>query len=230
MKNNNLLLYIVLGIFAVLGVFCMVMGVEKLATGIYAKASTDMVVAEITDISTYKNHRNEMCHSVLVDYNYDGVEYKDITLGVYIADMFEGKEIEILVHPEEPTNIKTTSQDAIDIISSLIVGPIFAAVGIIPICIMEKKRKRIKNLKSQGRYIYAIVDYVEMDKYHTQNKKHPYIAYCTHEDEVTGVVYKFKSSPMWENPYPVIKEGTRLRVYVDGQNYANHYVDVDSLF
>ncbi len=230
MKNNNLVVYIILGIFAVLGVYCMITSVGTLVSSVYNKDANDTAIAEITDISTYKGYRNRMEYSVLVDYNYGGVEYKDIPLGAYTAGMFEGKEIDILVDREDPTNIKITAQDKIDGIGGLVIGVIFAVVGIIPICFMEKNRKRIKNLIQQGRFIYAVVDYVEINQGYKKNGKHPYIAFCTHKDEMTGVTYKFKSAPMWEDPYPVIKEGTQLRVYVDGQNYANHYVDVDSLF
>lgn len=230
MKKNNTIIYIILGIFAILGIYSMIMGVSMLVSSSTSKASTETVVAEITRISKQTDSKGEVSYFVFVDYEYEGVEYKDISLGVYIASMHEGKEIEILVNPKDPTDIKITSQDTIDAVGGIFMGVIFALVGIVPLIFMYKGKQRIKNLIETGYYIYAVVDSVEKNYGYSRNRQHPYMAYCTHEDEETGKKYKFQSPPMWKNPDPVIQVGTRLKVYVERNNYANYYVDVDSLF
>lgn len=230
MKKNNTIIYIILGIFAILGIYSMIMGVSKLVSGGVSKANTEQITAEISTISQQTNSEGDISYFVLVDYKYDGVEYKDVSLGVYTATMAEGKLIDILVNPKDPTDIKITSQDTIDAVGGIFMGVIFALVGIVPLIFMYKGKQRIKNLIETGYYIYAVVDRVEKNYGYSRNRQHPYMAYCTHEDEDTGKKYKFQSPPMWKNPDPVIQVGTRLKVYVERNNYANYYVDVDSLF
>ncbi len=230
MKKNDSVIYIALGIFAFLGILSLVLGVSKLVTSGASKASREQITAEITTISQQTDSEGEISYFVFVDYKYDGVEYEDVNLGVYTASMSEGKLIDILVNPKDPTDIKITSQDTIDAVGGIFMGVIFALVGIVPLIFMYKGKQRIKNLIETGYYIYAVVDRVEKNYGYSRNRQHPYVAYCTHEDEETGKKYKFQSSPMWKNPDPVIRVGTRLKVYVERQNYTNYYVDIDSLF
>ena len=230
MKKSNTTIYICLGIFAALGILALVLGVSQLISSGASKASRDQVTATITTISEQKNAKGEIYHFVYVDYEYDGVEYKDTSLGVYVSTMHEGKEIEILVSPKDPTDIKLPNQDSVDALASIFMGVIFAMVGIIPMIFMYKGSQRIKKLIEEGYYIYAVVDRVEKNYGTSRNRRHPYVAYCTHEDEETGKKTRFRSPDMWEDPSAYIQKGTRLKVYVNRQNYTNYYVDVDSLF
>lgn len=230
MKKNDTIIYIILGIFAFLGILSIILGVSTLISSGASKTSREQITAEISTISQQKNSEGELSYFVLVDYKFDGVEYKDVSLGVYTASMHEGKQIDILVNPKEPTDIKIVAQDTIDGVGGIFMGVIFALVGIVPLIFMYKGKQRIKNLIETGYYIYAVVDRLEKNYGYSRNRQHPYMAYCTHENEETGKKYKFQSPPMWKNPDPVIQVGTRLKVYVERNNYANYYVDVDSLF
>lgn len=230
MKKNDTMIYIILGIFAFLGILSIILGASTLISSGASKATNDTVVAEITTISQQKNSKGEIYHFVYVDYEYKGEEYKEVSLGVYTASMHEGKQIDILVNPKEPTDIKIVAQDTIDGVGGIFMGVIFALVGIVPLIFMYKGKQRIKNLLETGYYVYAKVDRLEKNYGYSRNRQHPYMAYCTYEDETTGKKYKFQSPPMWKNPEAYIGVGTRLKVYVDRNNYANYYVDVDSLF
>lgn len=230
MKKNNTFIYIILGIFAIIGIYALISGVSMLVSNGTSKASNETIMAEITRISKQTNSKGEATYFVFVDYEYEGVEYKDTSLGVYVAAMQEGKEIELLVNPKDPTDIKLPKQDMVDAVGGIFMGVIFSLVGIIPLIFMYKGNQRIKKLLEDGYYIYAVVDRVEKNYGYSRNRQHPYVAYCTHEDEETGKKYKFQSPPMWKDPYPVIQNGTRLKVYADRRNYTNYYVDVDSLF
>ena len=230
MKKNDTIIYIILGIFAFLGILSIILGVSTLISSGASKASREQIAAEITTISQQKNSEGELSYFVLVDYKFDGVEYKDVSLGVYTASMHEGKQIDILVNPKVPMDIKIVAQDTIDGVGGIFMGVIFALVGIVPLIFMYKGKQRIKNLLETGYYVYAKVDRLEKNYGYSRNRQHPYMAYCTYEDETTGKKYKFQSPPMWKNPDPVIQVGTRLKVYVERNNYANYYVDVDSLF
>ena len=91
--------------------------------------------------------------------------------------------------------------------------------------------KKKKDLLEFGYFINAVVDSVEEDLSITAGKKHehPYIVYCTHTDEVTGMKYKFKSDSIWRNPQPKVKPGMSIKVYVDDPDFINHYVSVEEL-
>lgn len=230
MKKNDNIIYICLGIFAFLGILSLILGVSKLISSGASKASMEQITAKISTISRQTNSEGEVSYFVLVDYKFDGVEYKDVSLGVYTASMQEGKLIDILVNPKEPTDIKIVAQDTIDAVGGIFMGVIFALVGIVPLIFIYKGKQRVKNLMETGYYVYALVDRVEKNYGYSRNRQHPYMAYCTYEDETTGRKYKFQSPPIWKNPEAYIRVGTRLKIYVDRQNYANYYVDVDSLF
>ena len=170
MKKNDGIIYIILGIFAILGVFSLIMGVSKLVSGGVSKANTEQITAEISTISQQTNSEGDISYFVLVDYKYDGVEYKDVSLGVYTATMAEGKLIDILVNPKDPTDIKITSQDTIDAVGGIFMGVIFALVGIVPLIFMYKGKQRIKNLLETGYYVYAKVDRLEKNYGYSRNR------------------------------------------------------------
>ena len=75
MKKNNTFIYIILGIFAIIGIYALISGVSMLVSNGTSKASNETVMAEITRISKQTNSKGEATYFVFVDYEYEGVEY-----------------------------------------------------------------------------------------------------------------------------------------------------------
>ena len=235
LHKSNLSLYLASSVFIIIGIVCFVMSVVILVTSIMNKVRFDEVTAEISEISVGKNSLSEssrggeIYYDVYVDYVYNAEIYEYVNLGVYIAGMYEGEEVDILVNPDEPTEIKMMGQDAINIAGALVGGVLSFGVGVFLFYPVYKAEKKKKDLLAFGNYIYAVVDSVEKELKISVGKKHehPYIVYCTYTDEVTGMQYKFKSDTFWIDPYPKIKEGSRIKVYVDDRDFINHYVSIE---
>ena len=236
--KSNLSLYLACSVFIGIGIICFVMTIIMFATSLMNKVRFDEVTAEIVEINVERNSLSEtqrggeLYYEVYIDYIYDAEIYEYVNLGTYIAGMYEGEEVDILVNPEDPTEIKMVGQDAINIAGGLFGGILSLGLGIFLFYPEYKKWKKKKDLLEFGNYIYAVVDSVEKELKISvgKNKEHPYIVYCTYTDEVTGMKYKFKSDTFWLDPYPKIKVGTKIKVYVDDAEFINHYVSIEEAF
>lgn len=235
LHKSNVSLYLASSVFILIGIVCFVMSVVIFVISLMNKVRFDEVTAEISKISVGKNSLSESSrggeinYDVYVDYIYNAEIYEYVNLGTYIAGMYEGEEVDILVNPDNPTDIKIIGQDAINIAGGLFGGVLSLGLGIFLFYPEYKNRKKKKELLEFGNYIYAVVDSVEKELKISVGKKHehPYIVYCTYTDEVTGMKYKFKSDTFWLDSYPKIKEGTQIKVYVDDRDFINHYVSIE---
>ena len=59
------------------------------------------------------------------------------------------------------------------------------------------------------------------------NGKSPYVVECQYWD-MAGNAHIFKSRCLYFNPEPLFKD-RMVRVYVEGDNYKNYYVDIDEV-
>lgn len=138
MSKNKKSVYLCLSIFLVLGIFSIVMGVKNWIESKNSISDLIETQAVISDIETYKDKHNERHFRVLVDYSVGSFEYKDVELGVYMSNMDIGKKIDILVNPQDPMNIKMTSQDSINTVAGIIMGIIFILFSGIPLILIRK--------------------------------------------------------------------------------------------
>ena len=52
--------------------------------------------------------------------------------------------------------------------------------------------------------------------------------YLVGGDDYSGVLYKFKSDNLWTDPYPILQQGSQVRVLVNGTDYSQYHVDVEN--
>lgn len=215
-------------IFLIVGIALLVAGIVVLHSELRFQKNAVKIQAVITDIQTYRG-REETRHAVFVEYEYDGEIYKDIRLNEYNNRMSRGKKVTILVDPEDPQRISTEFGTILAGGMIILMGVIFSCVAIIPFILGIKKSSQQKQLIAGGRSIFAKVESITQNKSYKVNGRSPYIVYCTYEDEYKGVVYRFKSANIWENPEYCIQPGSDIRVYVNGEDFSKYYVDVESM-
>lgn len=112
-----------------------------------------------------------------------------------------------------------------------VMGLIFAGTGFVMFCIgivvlisCGKRKKRQKYLRETGKRIYAKVVSIEMDYQISNNYRHPYVLNCEYS-EGNGMVYRYRSGPVWDDRIDERVIGMEVPVYVDRKNPDNYYVD-----
>lgn len=220
--------YLIFGIFGIVGVILIIACICMTVSGIKFEKKSEEITGTIAYIEKYYDSDHDRHFRVYVNYEYQGQEYKHVHLNSYSSSMYEGKEITLKVDPENPGRVKTPHSDLFACIILGIMGVVFSLIGIIPTVSGIRKAAKKKELREKGRYIYATVERIGINRGYSVNGVHPFVVYCNYQDEYSGVLYKFKSDNLWTDPYPILQEGSSIRIYVDGQDYSNYHVDVES--
>lgn len=228
MKKKKSTVTLIFFIFGILGIVLLAVGAAILNSGIEFRKNAVETKAVITDIQTYGSG-DDVNHSVWVEYEYDGKLYKDIRLNEYNSGMHVGKKITILVDPKNPQKVSTEYGLILAGGLLILMGVIFSCVGIIPTIVGIRKSSLQKKLIAEGRFIYAKVESITQNTSYRVNGRSPYVVYCTYQDEYRGVMYRFKSGNIWENPEYFLQPGSDIRIYVNGEDYSKYYVDVESM-
>ena len=180
----------------------------------------------ITKISAYRND-NDSDYDVYVSYNVNGKDYENILNG-YASNFYEGKKIKIYYDKDNPNKIGMKSLDLLFLIFPSI-GLIFLIIGGLGIFVKVKKKRLEKNLKLNGKLIYA--DYVEtvINYSYRVNGRCPYNIILNWTNPVNNKTYIFKSKNIWLDSEDIIKEKniTKFPVYINSK--MKYYVDVDIL-
>lgn len=215
-------------IFGLIGLVFFLIGVVWLFFGIRFVSKAEEVYSVISDITSYRDSDGDRHYTAYVDYEFDGEYFYDVALSSYSGSMRVGKEVKVLVDPENPGEPQTIMSSIVGGIIFAAFGAIFAGVGFIPMIFMGRTNSKGKKLMEQGRYIMAKIESIEQNRKVAINGRHPYLIYCSHEDVFSGTVYRFKSKSIWYDPNAYFQIGMEIKVYVDGQDYSNYYVDVDN--
>ena len=107
MRNKNSIFGIFFGLFAVIGIIFFAVGIFIAVLGNKFKRNAVEVNAVISEIESYRDSDGEISHNVYVSYSYNGRDYKDIELNEYGSNMYEGKEILIMIDPDSPRSLRT---------------------------------------------------------------------------------------------------------------------------
>lgn len=107
------------------------------------------------------------------------------------------------------------------------VGLLFFVLGLIFLIMEFGKKFRNDKLLKSGNYVMAEIFEVELNYNVTVNMRHPYVVRCRYQDSY-GNVHIFKSRNLLFDPTDLFKD-QMVKVYVDGENYKNYYVDIDEI-
>lgn len=229
MKDKIKVVKMIFGLFAALGIIFIIVGILWLAIGSRFKKNAVEVSAVIQEIEQYRDSDGDLSHRVYVSYSYNEQNYENVRLNEYSSNMYEGKEIEIMIDPNNPrVNMMNLG---LYLGSGIFIGMgvIFACVGIFPLIGLGRSSFAQKKLIASGQYIYATVESIQYNKNYTMNGQYPFIIYCTYKDDYKNIIYRFKSDNIWTNPEYFVQPGSEIKVFVDRQNYKNYHVDIESI-
>ncbi len=229
MKDKNKAVSIVFCIFVIVGTLLVGIGIILLLSGGRFRQRAVEVDAVINEIQSYRDSDGDYCHRVYVNYTYGGKEYENIYLSEYSSNMYEGKEITLLVDPDDPAKISTGFVTIFVGAMFAGMGVIFGLIGMIPLIVMKRKNSIKKKIVAAGNFLWGKVEHIDYNTSYSVNGQHPYVVYCTYKDEHKDIVYRFKSENIWTNLEYVLPPGSAVRIYVDKENYSRYYVDIESV-
>lgn len=111
----------------------------------------------------------------------------------------------------------------------LLIGAIFFLIGLIPLLVIARGKKKKNYLLANGRVLHAVVNEITWNTNIYVNGQNPYIIYCSYTDEDKNVIYRFKSGNLWTDPGLVFEPGSNIDVYVDANDYSNYYVNAEQV-
>lgn len=226
MNKPSSALKLIGGIFTALGAISfIVLAILCVNVNKFNKTAKE-VTAVITDISYSRDSDGERHGNAFVSFEFDGKEYNDVRLNYFSSSMNEGDEITLLVNPEKPRNVRVKGE-VLYIILPVIFGVVFGTVGAI-LLIAGLKGDGRKKLRETGRLIYGVVDSIEQEMFIEVNGSHPYVIICSYTDPSSGIVKKYKSQQLFDNPLGRYNPGDSIRIYLDPEKEDKYYVDLEN--
>ena len=230
--QKNKTINVLFTIFTIVGILLMVVGIVILVKFQLFAKTADEVTATITDIKEYRTENSdgetEYDHDVFVRYEYEGYTH-DVKLSIYSSSMRVGKNITLLVDPDNPRKVKVKGLESWPALIPIGIGLVFALIGIIPLIVIRKNERKARLLMQNGRRLQAVIDEIKENTTISVNDSHPFVIYCSYDDGLGGNVYHFKSGNIWSDPYEVCDVGSVIDVWVKQDDYSQYYVDVDAL-
>lgn len=212
------------GIFAVIGLPCLVLAVYFGFTTLSQSGSWDNAQGTITgfDQSNYP----------YVSFEYKGEPHK-IRSSYTSTDMNMGDAVTVRFPPNEPNQAQIDSFFSnwfLPLFLSIF-GLVFGGVGGVGIYFIKKKQNARRELFDEGRgkKISADLTGVNIDRSYRVNGRSPYVITAQWVETGTQLMYLFKSDYIWYDPTSIMGEKKKIDVYVDEQNMKRYYMDISFL-
>ena len=225
-KNKSVTITNIL--FAVIGSIFFSIGAFLVISTVTFKVNAEEVMALITDMIPYEDSDGDTSYEVEVEYEYEGFTFSAV-LDTYSSGMREGKWIPILVNKDDPMDIVEPGTNLGLGIGFMVLGGIAILVGGVSFIKEQKHKKKLENLRKNGKRLQARIDQITINKNIAVNEEHPYIIWCSYVDEFSGARFEYKSENIWNDVYEVCDVGSVIDVLVKPDDYLDYVVDVDSL-
>lgn len=213
--------------FLFFGVLMIIVSIVTFVGAKKFEASAEKTMAVITDIDTYRTGSGDdrtTHHDVYVEYRVDRQVYNGM-LDYYSSSMYVGKEIEVMYNPNNPADIRGSSNFVWIILAFM--GLIFGAVGGgIFFANITAGGKRKKLMESGDRVSGTITNVITVMNVRINNR-HPYKAEVEVIDPYTGEKYLYSSKQVIDDIHYMV--GSAVDVYVDRDDKSKYYVDLDSV-
>ena len=215
-------------IFAIVGFAFMIGGLFWFMHQKSIVETGEVIKAVISNIDSYRDSDGDTEHHAYVDYSYGGEEYSKVKMSEYSSNMYEGKEIEVYINPDNPWEVTSKSLVYLGPIIFGGIGAVFFVIAMAFVGFDTKKKNKIQKIIQNGTKVYGIVESGYEDRTYKVNGRSPYKFKCSYEDEYSGQKIICESGRVWEYPDNYI--GQQVTIYVDRNNKANYYVDLEELF
>ena len=191
------------------------------------EANAEKTIAVITDIDTYRTGSGDnrtTHHDVYVEYRVDRQVYNGM-LDYYSSSMYVGKEIEVMYNPNNPADIRGSSNFTWIILAFM--GLIFGAVGGGIFFTNVTAGGKCKKLMENGDRVTGTITNVIAVTNVRINHRHPFKAEVEVIDPYTGEKYLYSSKQVLDDIYYMV--GSTVDVDVDRDDKSKYYVDLDSV-
>lgn len=213
--------------FMFFGVLMIIVSIVTFVGAKKFEASAEKTMAVITDIDTYRTGIRDARtthHDVYVEYRVDRQVYNGM-LDYYSSSMYVGKEIEVMYNPNNPADIRGSSNFTWIILA--LIGLIFAAVGGGIFFANVTAGGKCKKLMENGDRVTGTITNVITVTNVRINHRHPFKAEVEVIDPYTGEKYLYSSKQVLDDIYYMV--GSTVDVYVDRDDKSKYYVDLDSV-
>lgn len=224
--ENNKVEKVVFGVFLGFGVLFFALGI-LISALIGKKDKNDYVqiTAVVSDIERFQDR-----HSVYIDYEYEGQQFRHVGYNMYTSSMRVGKEIKVLVSKYDPTDFYIGNFSLIFLLAFGGFGVLFGLIGGIPLAIIQKKANHKKKLKAIGQALWGTIEEVNVD-YHVQiNGTHPKFFVVKYEDDgIVTATSHYKSDRVFINGAGEEFIGRNIKIFVNPQDRSDYVVDLESV-
>ena len=229
LKKENGIKYLVFGIFLIIGLLFFILGICIVVGENIDEEDRVYTTAIIENIIVNTDSDGDSSYDVFISYFVDEKLLKK-QLNSYSSDYYEGKEIEIYYDKNNPSKVRAKNSNfGLFIFSGL--GLIVFLVGTIGIISTIIKTIKRKNLRLNGKIIYATYIETILNTSYNINGRNPYNIICEWNDPVTNKKYIFKSENIWFNPDNVISQNNinQFRVFINPNNIKEYVLDISML-
>lgn len=121
------------------------------------------------------------------------------------------------------------TRDKGGIIVLAILGVVFTAIGggIMAFAWMSKKKEI--ELRRNGQVVQAQLQEVQINESVSVNGNSPYQIVAQLLDKNSNQMYIYKSANLWYDPSSFLENKTTVPVYIDSNNPARYFMDIDFL-
>ncbi|RVX42520.1 uncharacterized protein DUF3592 [Nonomuraea polychroma] len=235
--HNGRFFTIVGGIFGLIGLVLLCVGMALAASTASFLASADQTegtVAELTARTT--TSRNSDGHTrrstswyPTVEFTVDGRRYSfQSSTGSNPPSYKKGEGVPVAYDPDDPSNAQIASFWSA-FLAPLIVGGlgvVFTPIGAVLFVKGRRSTRQRTWLREQGQEVWAEIEHVGRDFTVRVNNRHPYVVHATWQDERTGRTYTAASDHLRYDPGPRLQGQTRVRVLYDPADPDRNLVDL----
>lgn len=221
-------MYIFHAIFGIAGTVLIIFCISVTKSNIEFEKKAVEISGVIMDIRSYFDDDDNVQHDVYVNYQYNGRRYEYVQLNYYSSSMREREAIKLKIDPDNPRIVKAERESLFVFLMTGGMGIAFSLFGYIPLISLLRDVFGTDKVSFEGKYIYGIVERIDIDYSCSANGEHPYILYCYYNDIDTGKIYEFKSDYIWTDPRQELPVGSQVRIYVKNKKYTDYSVDVKS--
>ena len=168
---------------------------------------------------------SESLGTPVVEYTVDGKSYTAM-LNMASSSMYPGKRITIYYQKNNPREVRYLDDNGWLILIFAFIGTVFTGIGTAFWLVKRSHERKARQLLATGEVVEAEITGIGEDTSISMNGHHPIMVSCRYTAP-DGRVYFFRSGSFWYESHEIAPK-KKVRVYVDRNNPANYYVDVDS--
>lgn len=223
-KKSNLFTDLFIGIFGFVGAVMLIAGIA------FSVDNTDFfrtaIPADAT-ITDFKRTGSDDSPTTIVKYTVgDKVLFGE--LNYYSSTMKHGDTVSICYNPANPLDIRSESAGTVLVSIFSFLGITFIGIAVGCGVYSSRKKNRIRWLKRNGLCLQARITAVETNLNRTMGDTiHPLTVSCLYSAP-DGRTYSFRSHSLRCERHELPETGN-VPVYVDKNNYACYYVDVEAI-